>query len=55
MLEEKLESKAMLQVLNVGHAKLVGKVKIGALTSLGALILSDNAITSISGKKPPPG
>ena len=37
------------QVLNVGHAKLTGKVKVGALTSLGALILNDNALTSISG------
>jgi hypothetical protein len=42
-----------LQVLNVGHAKLVGKVKVGALTSLGALILNDNALTSISGAATP--
>ena len=42
-----------LQVLNVGHAKLVGKVKVGALTSLGALILNDNALTSISGAANP--
>ena len=38
------------QVLNVGHAKLMGKAKVGAMTSLGALILNDNALTSISGK-----
>ena len=44
------EGRIVIQVLNVGHAKLVGKVKIGALTSLGALILNDNALTSISGK-----
>ena len=43
----------MFQVLNVGHAKLVGKVKVGALTSLGAVILNDNALTSISGKTHP--
>lgn len=52
---EKLASERMLQVLNVGHAKLVGKVKVGALTSLGALILNDNALTSISGKPPSSG
>lgn len=44
------EGPIVLQVLNVGHAKLIGKVKVGALTSLGALILNDNALTSISGK-----
>ncbi len=33
----------------MGHAKLMGKVKVGAMTSLGALILNDNAMTSISG------
>ena len=47
------EGKSVLQVLNVGHAKLVGKVKVGALTSLGALILNDNALTSISGETCP--
>ncbi len=46
---------AVVQVLNVGHAKLVGKVKIGALTSLGAVILNDNALTSISGETHPLG
>ena len=35
----------------MGHAKLMGKAKVGALTSLGALILNDNALTSISGKE----
>ena len=47
------EGESLLQVLNVGHAKLIGKVKVGALTSLGALILNDNALTSISGKTCP--
>ena len=27
----------------------MGKAKVGAMTSLGALILNDNALTSISG------
>ncbi len=40
------------QVLNIGHAKLVGKLRVGALTSLGALILNDNALTTVSGGGP---
>jgi hypothetical protein len=37
------------QVLNVGHAKLAGKVKVEGMTALGALILNDNEINQISG------
>ena len=47
------EGPTVVQVLNIGHAKLTGKVKLGAMTSLGALILNDNALTSISGKTRP--
>lgn len=39
-----------MQVLNVGHAKLAGKVRIEGLDQLGALILNDNQITAVSGK-----
>lgn len=41
---------AIMQVLNVGHAKLAGKVRIEGLDQLGALILNDNQITAVSGK-----
>ncbi len=41
----------MLQVLNVGHGKLAGKIRIQGLDQLGALIINDNQITAISGER----
>lgn len=38
-----------LQVLNVGHAKLAGKIQLNGLDQLGALILNDNQITAVAG------
>lgn len=39
-----------VQVLNVAHAKLTGEQDIGGLTSLGALIINDNRVTSLAGE-----
>lgn len=42
-----------MQVLNVGHAKLAGKIRLDELDQLGALILNDNQITALSGTHAP--
>ena len=44
-----LQCLTALQVLNAGHAALAGELHVGGLTSLGALIVNDNSITSLSG------
>ena len=47
-----LQCLSHLQVLNAGHAQLAGDVDVSGLTSLGALIVNDNQITSLSGALP---
>lgn len=41
-----------VQVLNVGRNALAGKVAVGRLRSLKALILNDNQITLVGGEAP---
>ena len=41
---------APLQVLNLGHNKLAGDIKVRGLQSIRALILNDNKITTVAGQ-----